>query len=165
MLAYLSDYCGGYGSLPTGTHYFSHSKHLIFPRYHCWYSCSGSNSKVLAVIFLIACKQLVRHLAQWHAVRKARKMKEYATTTAISVHDIFNSHFPCINWGGKKVYWYLESKRSPCFKPYRTAWALTVFPLTLRIDCLQYAVTFLSEHPMSFALHAFGAWEETGAPG
>lgn len=35
VLAYLSNYCGGYGSLPTGTHYFSHSKHLIFPRYHC----------------------------------------------------------------------------------------------------------------------------------
>lgn len=66
VLAYPSDYCGGYGSLPTGTHYFSHSKHLIFPRYHCWYSCNGSNSKVLTVIFTIPCKQLVRHLAQWH---------------------------------------------------------------------------------------------------
>lgn len=41
----------------------SHSKHLIFPRYHCWYSCNGNNSIVVGML-LIAWKHCVRHPAQ-----------------------------------------------------------------------------------------------------
>lgn len=89
VLAYPSDYCGGYGSLPTGTHYFSHTKHLIFPRYHCWYSCNGSNSKVLTVIFTIPCKQLARHLAQWHSGAKING--NYGLIVVISSYDFFIS--------------------------------------------------------------------------
>lgn len=101
MLAYPSDYCGGYGSLPTGTHYFSHSKHLIFPRYHCWYSCNGSNSKVLTVIFTIPCKQLARHLAQWHSGAK----NKWKLWLDCSNFLIWYFHF-CLRFinKGKKMY-------------------------------------------------------------
>ena len=117
MLAYPSDYCGGYGILPIGTHYFSHSKHLIFPRHHCWYSCTGSNKKVLAVIFLIACKQLVRHVAQWHAVRKAWKKKKYIYIC--HGHGHFHSwHFEKPVLGNqletKETNWYFKLTLCPC---------------------------------------------------
>lgn len=132
VLAYLSFYCGGYGSLPIGTHYFSHCKHLIFPWYHCWYSCYGSNSKLVVVIFLIACKHLVRHLAQWNAVREAKRTLKHisgATPFMAFLIQIFSASF----WkkdSSLKLYslWH-HAEYSQCFYPFFLFFCLTLMPL------------------------------------
>lgn len=99
----------------------------------------------------------MRHLAQWHAVKEATKIKQSMSwSTAIYIRSIFffNHHFQWINLVGEtEADWYSVA----CFEPDHTppppssvVWMPSVF-------C--HLFSFSTWAAGQFDSHAFGAWE------